>query len=251
MFIRVALAALVLAVAPLAGSRAATPGPAAAGDTEIADSLAAMLRAGRTVISENQARINDPSIGAKGLEGKTVLAQTIAKYRAATGSDPLAIDPTSRQGNLLRDQMDAIVAVMDNAQPTLNALGVGFKGFIPAIFARLVNEEFARRAGGRAEMKVTAPPDLVRNRSARPDSFELQVITTKFLTPSWPRGMAYSAMVQHAGRSEFRVMVPEYYATSCLACHGDPKGSLDVTGYPREGRHEGDLGGVISITLSH
>jgi hypothetical protein len=46
-------------------------------------------------------------------------------------------------------------------------------------------------------------------------------------------------------------MVPEYYATSCLACHGDPKGSLDVTGYPREGRHEGDLGGVISITLSH
>ena len=46
-------------------------------------------------------------------------------------------------------------------------------------------------------------------------------------------------------------MVPEYYAASCLACHGEPKGSRDITGYPREGAHEGDLGGVISITLLH
>jgi hypothetical protein len=28
-----------------------------------------------------------------------------------------------------------------------------------------------------------------------------------------------------------------------------PKGELDITGYPKEGRKLGDLGGVMTITL--
>ena len=36
--------------------------------------------------------------------------------------------------------------------------------------------------------------------------------------------------------------------STCLACHGSPKGEIDITGYPKEGANEGDLGGVISIT---
>ena len=47
----------------------------------------------------------------------------------------------------------------------------------------------------------------------------------------------------------FRIAVPEYYAPSCLSCHGEPKGDVDMTGYPKEGAKAGDLGGVISITL--
>ena len=47
------------------------------------------------------------------------------------------------------------------------------------------------------------------------------------------------------------MMVPDYYAASCLSCHGEPKNSLDITGYPREGAKLGDLGGVISISLFH
>jgi hypothetical protein len=45
--------------------------------------------------------------------------------------------------------------------------------------------------------------------------------------------------------------VPEYYAASCLGCHGNPKGTVDMTGYPMEGASLGDLGGVISIKLAH
>ena len=99
-------------------------------------------------------------------------------------------------------------------------------------------------------MKVTAPKDLVRNRKSLPDSFEDQVIVGKFLAPSWPKGQAYEALVNDGDHHEFRMLVPEYYATSCLACHGSPKGSLDITGYPREGASVGDLGGVISIILT-
>ena len=42
--------------------------------------------------------------------------------------------------------MDAIVEVTDANQATINAKGVGFKAFIPAVFARLVNEAFESRA---------------------------------------------------------------------------------------------------------
>ena len=51
------------------------------------------------------------------------------------------------------------------------------------------------------------------------------------------------------GRPAFRMAMPEYYDASCLVCHGGPKGEMDVTGYPKEGGKEGELGGVISITL--
>lgn len=245
------LAALPIVAVPAVCLSAAPADQVAVEDNQIADSLAAMLRAARAVISVSQARINDPTLGPKGLDGKTVLAATIASYRAAVGIDLLASNPKSRHGFLVHALMDAIVAVVDNAQRRLDTPGVGFKGFIPAVFGRLVSEEFARRASGKATIKVTAPPELVRNRAARPDAFESQVISEKFLAPDWPRGTPYSATVARGDATAFRVMVPEYYVASCLTCHGQPVGSLDMTGYPREGRREGDLGGVISITLLH
>jgi hypothetical protein len=145
--------------------------------------------------------------------------------------------------------MAAIGEVMDANQSTINAKGIGFKAFIPAVFGRLVGESFARLASGEAELKVTAPPELVRNRKARPDSFEENIIKTKLVEPAWPRGQPYSEMTDAKGRPAYRVMVPEYYAASCLTCHGSPKGEMDITGYPKEGAKQDDLGGVISITL--
>ncbi|HEV8678265.1 MAG TPA: DUF3365 domain-containing protein [Stellaceae bacterium] len=223
---------------------------AAEDDTAIAETLAQMLRAARTVISDSQARIDDPTVGDKELSGGAVLDLAIRKYQAATGVDPKSIEPQSRQGVLLAALMDSIVEVMDDNQSQINAKGTGFKGFIPAVFGRLVGEAFAHRAKGEAEIKITAPPDLVRNRKARPDKWEAEVIATKLLQASWPRGQPFSAMVED-GRPAFRIAVPEYYAQSCLACHGTPKGEMDKTGYPKEGGKEGDLGAVISITLYH
>jgi archaellum component FlaG (FlaF/FlaG flagellin family) len=115
-------------------------------DAAVAKGLADMLRAARQVISSNQARINDPSLGDKGLSGKVVLQQAIEIYKKNTGTDPATINPESRLGRLLHAQMDAIVDATDANQATINAKGVGFKAFIPAVFARLVNEDTARAA---------------------------------------------------------------------------------------------------------
>ena len=218
-------------------------------DAAIAKSLADMLRAARQVISNNQTRINDPNLGDKGLNGNVVLQQAVEIYKKTTGTDPASVDPASRHGKLLHAQMDAIVEVTDANQATINAKGVGFKAFIPAVFARLVNEAFESRAKDEAQVKVTAPEQLVRNRKARPDEWEGDVMRSKLLQADWPRGQAYAADAVTKGRSAYRMMMPEYYAASCLSCHGSPKGETDITGYPKEGGKEGDLGAVISVTL--
>ena len=220
-------------------------------DMAIAQSLAEMLRDARTVISDQQDLINNPQLGDKHLTGKVVLDQAIAKYSKDTGVDPRKLDPASREGRLLRAMMGAIVEVVDDNQPTINEKGTGFKGFIPAVFARLVAESFDHLAKGEAEVKVTAPLELVRNRKALPDPWETQVIEKRFLDRAWPAGKPFSAEVETNGRPAFRVMVPEYYVESCLACHGSPKGQMDITGYPKEGGKLNDLGAAISITLYH
>lgn len=217
----------------------------------IAQNLAEMLRDARTIISNEQNLINDPQLGDKHLTGKAVVDQAIKIYTKTTGVDPRKLNPASRQGRLMRAMMSAIVEVVDDNQSTINEKGTGFKGFIPAVFARLVDEAFARLAKGEAEVKVTAPPELVRNRKARPDTWEADIIKMKLLDPAWTKGQSYSTIVETNGRPAFRVMVPEYYAESCLACHGSPKGEMDITGYPKEGGKVNDLGAAISITLYH
>jgi len=223
--------------------------PSHSQDIATALSLARLLQAARSVISANQALINNPDIGDKGLTGEVVLASAIKKYKKSNHADPLAIDPASREGRLLKAEMQAIKEVTDENQSFINKKGVGFKGFIPAVFGRLVGERLREKVGSEAEIKITAPPALVRNRKARPDAWEKSVIEKKLMSSVWPRGKIYSAEQPNKGRDAFRVMVPEYYAASCLSCHGEKKGEIDITGYPKEGAHKGDLGGVISITL--
>jgi uncharacterized protein DUF3365 len=230
---------------------AALAAPAAEEDAAIAQSLAQMLQAARTVISNNQDLINNPDLGDKHLTGQVVLSEAVKGYEKTTGMDPAKSDPNSRKGRLLRAMMDAIRAATDENQATINMKGTGFKGFIPAVFARLVSEGFNQMAKGEAEVKVTAPAELVRNRKARPDAWEAEIINTKLLDPQWSKGQSYSAVVDANNRPAFRIMVPEYYAASCLVCHGSPKGEMDLTGYPKEGGKLGDLGAVISITLYH
>jgi hypothetical protein len=244
--ITLSLATAAIGLPLLAGGG---PAMATTEDEEIALNLANLLRAARAVISAKQELINDPMVGDKGLTGEVVLDETIARFEESTGIDPAAVDPNSTMGQLFQAQMAAITEVMDEAQGSINQPEVGFKGFVPAIFARLVNERFREKVGDRAEIKVTAPAALVRNRKARPDDWEAEHIQNQLLAPDWPEGQVFSTAAQSGGREAFRVLVPEYYTAGCLSCHGEPQGEIDVTGYPKEGGKLGDLGGVISITL--
>lgn len=241
---------LVLAIAVAGLTLSAAGGSFAAGDDEeIALNLANLLRSGRAVIAAHQDLINDPGGDDKGLTGEVVLEEAIARFQSDNDLDPRAVEPDTRMGQLFEAQMAAIREVVDEHQGTINRPGVGFKGFVPAVFGRLVNERFKEKAGDQAQIKVTAPVQLVRNRGARPDAWETEHIEAELLDPAWPKGEVFTAVTEQNGREAFRMLVPEYYSEGCLSCHGEPKGEIDITGYPMEGGQLDDLGGVISITL--
>ena len=240
-FLAMAVAGLTLSGA--GGSLAADD------DEEVALNLANMLRSARAVIAAHQDLINTPGGGDKGLTGEVVLEETIARFQSDNDLDPRAVEPDSRMGRLFQAQMAAIQEVVDEEQGTINRPDVGFKGFVPAVFGRMVNERFKEKVGDEAQIKVTAPVELVRNRGARPDAWESEHIEAELLDPAWPQGQVFTAMTEQNGREAFRILVPEYYSAGCLSCHGEPKGEIDITGYPMEGGQLDDLGGVISITL--
>src|SRR2546421_352284 len=109
-------------------------------EVKIALNLAKLLQAARSVISSNQKLINDPNVGDKGLTGDKVLAAAMEIYKKTTNVDLNSIDPFSREGGILKAELASIKEAIDDNQHLINEKGIGFKGFIPAVFARLVTE---------------------------------------------------------------------------------------------------------------
>ena len=100
-----------------------------------------------------------------------------------------------------------------------------------------------------ALIRLTAPADLVRNRANRPDAWEKAIIEEQFKDPSYPTSQQVVAEADYKGRPAFRLILPEYYKESCLACHGQPAGELDITEGKKEGGELGQLGGAISVLI--
>lgn len=241
---------LLIAIFMSVTSVASPPvGAAQSDDMILGEHLAALLRAGRAVISMHQDVINDPTLGDKGIDGESVVSESIAAYTEKVGAPPLSDEIPDRERHLMQALLESMREVVNEHEAEIDTPDMGFKGFIPAIFGRLVGERFAEKVGTEAQLKVTAPVDLVRNRKARPDAWEKSVIEGRFMRPDWTRGEPFTEQVDIDGRPAFRMLMPEYYSASCLTCHGQPEGEVDVTGYPKEGGAEGDLGGAISITL--
>jgi len=211
--------------------------------------LADVLRAARTEIASQQPAINNELVGDKGLSGDVVLKRILARLDSSGKLESLNNPVDDRETRLFQAQLDSIREILDENQTLINKKGIGFKGFVPAVFAQLTNERFGEKVGDVAEIKVTAPIELVRNRKARPDQWESNVIESRFKSAEWSRGRLFSEIADGSNGLAFRVMVPEYYGQACLACHGSPKGEMDVTGYPKEGGKLDELGGSISITL--
>ncbi len=196
-----------------------------------------LFHAAKVVISRNQDLINDAGKGDKGLTADAVISQTKQVYADLTDS-PLTA------GKDQKALLNAIRAVMDEAQATINVQGNGFKGFVPATFGRQVAEKMT--AGGDS-IEIRQTNTRVRNRKNRADEWESTVIG---MVPKTRSGMAkvFRESFSLRGKATHRFLMPEYYERSCLACHGGPKGERDIAGGKMEGRGDGDFGGAISVT---
>ncbi len=212
---------------------------------DLANELAVLMRSARLVISNNQELINDAEKGDKGLSPDKVVAQAKENYKKAAGKELTKAADGSQLARAQKAMLAAIAEGMTKNQALINEKGKGFKGFLPAVFARQVAENFSAKMSGEISVKLTAPKELIRNRSNRPDDWEHSTFVQQFKNPSYAKGQPYSQVVG----GTYRFMIPEYYGATCLQCHGDPKGEKDITGALKEGMKLGDLAGAISLTI--
>ena len=215
----------------------------AGNEAEVAEHLIELVEIGRSVLSEQMKNINNPSKADKGFTGNYMANQVLERFKKATKLD-LRISNVVPQANLYLALVQSEKEVVDEAQPVINRAGISFKGFIPAVFARRVGEQFYKKSGVR--IKLTGID--YRNANNKPDDFEAEVLRM-FGDPRHPKGQSYVRNTMLDGRPVLRMMDPEYAGASCLDCHGAPKGELDVTGMKKEGWKEGDLAGAISIVM--
>jgi hypothetical protein len=213
---------------------------------ETARLLAKLLQAGRLVIDQNQALIDDPHKGDKGFTPEVFERQLIKEFRDKTGIElstlattpaSVAIPPLAKE--LLPALVQASKEVVRDAQVVINQRGIGYKNFIPATYGSQAAARFSKRSNVRLKQTTLQP----RNPKNEPDEYETSVL--KWLAGR-PRAEAYVSELTEQGRT-LRVVMPIYYVGDCLKCHGEPKGDLDISGYPKEGAREGDLAGAITV----
>ena len=236
--------ALMIAVVAMTVISVVSVMPARAeNEAEVAEHLIELVKIGREIVTEQMKNINDRSKADKGFTGAYMAGQILERFKKATKLD-LRIPNVVPQANLYLALVQAEKEVVDEAQPVINKPGISFKGFIPAVFTRRVGEQFYKKSGVR--VKLTAID--YRNANNMPDDFEAEVLRM-FSDPRHPKGQSYVRNTMVDGRPVLRMIDPEYAGTTCLACHGEPKGERDVTGMKKEGLKEGDLAGAISIVL--
>lgn len=215
---------------------------------ETARLLAKLLQAGRLAIEQNQTLIDDVHKGDKGFTPEVFERQMYDVFRQRTGIDLSMVSAKqtsftipSLARNLLPALIDASKEVVRDAQVVINQRGIGYKNFIPATFGSQAAARFSKRS--QVQLKQTAIQP--RNPKNEPDEYESSVL---LWLSGRPNGEAYVSELTESGKT-LRVIMPIYYQSACLACHGTPKGEWDISGYPKEGAQEGDLAGAISVKI--
>jgi len=208
-----------------------------------AQHLATLLNVGRIVIDRNQTLINDPRKGDKGFTPEVFEHEIVDEFNRQTSID-LKHLPThlpSLAKELLPVLLESSKEVVADAQLVINQRGIGYKNFVPATFG----SQAARKFSNRSYVKIKQTALNPRNLKNTPDAYEESVL--KRLAKQPPLDTSITEWIDN--ETTLRAMTPIYYSQDCLACHGDPRGILDISGYPREGAKEGDLAGAISIQI--
>lgn len=212
--------------------------------------LAILLDAGRSTIAKNQDLINDASKADKGYTSQVFQRQVAEDFQRRTGVDLTNLEEAKipeMAKPLLARLMEEAKKTIDTYQSVINVSGFAYKGLIPATFGTETATRFQSWSG--IYMKQTAPSHLVRNPKNKPDDYESAVFS-RFATSNSDQALdkVFSEVTDDG--KYVRVLLPLFYQKACLSCHGEPKGQRDISGFPREGAREGELGGAISVKIS-
>ena len=210
--------------------------------------LAILFDSGRIVVGMNQDLINDASKGDKGFTSAVFEKQVLTVFENRTGINlsnssekvPVMARP------LLDRLMEESKKTINSYQTPINIPGIRYKGLIPATFGTETASRFQAWSG--IYLRQVAPEKYLRNTKNKPDTYEAAVLKSLAEQASTSAESQPNWEVTDSGQT-LRLMLPLYYSKACLDCHGEPKGQRDISGYPREGGKEGELGGAISVKL--
>jgi hypothetical protein len=215
---------------------------------ETARLLAVLLDSGRMVLGRAQSTINNPRLEDKGFSSSVFEARLRKEFLTRTGYDLQGLAHAAmpeRAKPLLIKLAGFMQKAVQDVQADINKKGIGFKGFIPATFGTKVAAAFSKETG--VKLRQIGPPEVEpRNPDNKPDEQETMALFT--IQRSHPRAGDH-IIEQRLSDNSVRVLLPLFYTKACLACHGKPKGELDISGYEKEGYKEGDLGGAISVII--
>ena len=207
--------------------------------------LAVLLDSGRNVINEHQVLFDEQGKTEKDFTPDAFERQLLDVFHSRSGTDLRALEVAripARAKKLLKELALVSKQVVAEAQPEINRRDGGLKEFIPAIFGARVATRFTERTHVRLKQTALAP----RNSLNAPDIVERTALEA-FADPLYPLEKVISEVTAKSG--SLHLMFPLYTTRKCLDCHGDPKGELDRTGYPREGLKLGQNAGAISVVI--
>ena len=155
-------------------------------------------------------------------------------------------------------EMDAVWQFMDNSQYTINNTSDGtyeFKGLHCAVVGKSVGAIFS--AGNNYAIRYTNFEP--RRAQDKPDAFEAEALTlfnaekdvTEFyrIMDGGTDGDGRVRTAADDGAAQFRYVQALRVNESCLECHGEPAGEIDITGFAKEGWTLDSIGGAISVVI--
>ena len=167
-------------------------------------------------------------------------------------------DSLAEEARTFAREMDAVWEFMDNSQHTINNTTTGvyeFKGLHCAIVGKSVGAIFS--AGNNYSIRYTNFEP--RRAQDKPDAFETEALalfneqkdTQEFfrIVSDDPAEVDRAQTSADNGAAQFRYVQALRVNESCLECHGEPAGEIDITGFPKEGWTLASIGGAISIVI--
>ena len=165
-------------------------------------------------------------------------------------------DSLAEEARTFAREMDAVWQFMDNSQYTINNTSDGvfeFKGLHCAIVGKSVGAIFS--AGNDYSIRYTNFEP--RRAQDKPDSFEAEALTLfgegsaiehyRIVEDDDDADRAQTSA--DSGAAQFRYVQALRVNESCLECHGEPAGEIDITGFPMEGWTLDSVGGAISVVI--
>jgi signal transduction histidine kinase len=147
------------------------------------------------------------------------------------------------KARVLSQQMNAVWDFIEINQDVIDTDSDGSYNF-KGIYCAIVGKSIAVRFSQETDYKIRYTSTNPRKNSALPDDFESRA----FVLLNSGQTEFYG-IVTYEGEEAFRYVTPLHVEESCLNCHGEPAGEIDLTGYPKEGLKVGDIGGAISIIV--